>query len=310
MKRVIFCVVFIFLLVSTRAQEIVQGEYFIGTDPGFGAATSFEINPTNEDITQAFNIPYSAFSGTGYHFVYFRTRDDNGNWSHTTRKLIDVGENTPFSNVIKVEYFFDVDNGFGSNSSLTLTAAADNTWHIDIPQEDVPAGWTSGDTLFLRVADSNGLWSHTTILWSHTTMALLCTSSTATDVVSACGSFTWIDGNVYSESNSTATYILENEAECDSVVTLNLTIPQIDVSIADNGTTLNANQSGATYQWLDCDNSNAPIANATSQSFTPSITGNYAVEVTVNDCSDVSECYHVTVVSIEENEAIRRKMKP
>ena len=42
----------------------------------------------------------------------------------------------------------------------------------------------------------------------------------------ACGSFTWIDGVTYTESNNTATYTLTNAAGCDSVVTLNLTINQ------------------------------------------------------------------------------------
>jgi hypothetical protein len=48
--------------------------------------------------------------------------------------------------------------------------------------------------------------------------------STGTDVQTACGSFTWIDGITYTESNSTATYTLTNAAGCDSIVTLNLTI--------------------------------------------------------------------------------------
>ncbi|MBQ3735201.1 MAG: right-handed parallel beta-helix repeat-containing protein, partial [Bacteroidales bacterium] len=48
--------------------------------------------------------------------------------------------------------------------------------------------------------------------------------TTDTDMQTACGSFTWIDGITYTESNSTATYTLTNAVGCDSVVTLNLTI--------------------------------------------------------------------------------------
>lgn len=48
--------------------------------------------------------------------------------------------------------------------------------------------------------------------------------STGTDIVSACESYTWIDGITYTESNNTATYTLTNSVGCDSVVTLNLTI--------------------------------------------------------------------------------------
>ncbi|MCW5908169.1 MAG: hypothetical protein KIS94_09940, partial [Chitinophagales bacterium] len=49
-------------------------------------------------------------------------------------------------------------------------------------------------------------------------------SNTGTDVITACDSYTWIDGNTYTSSNNTATFILTNQAGCDSVVTLNLTI--------------------------------------------------------------------------------------
>jgi hypothetical protein len=51
-------------------------------------------------------------------------------------------------------------------------------------------------------------------------------SSTGTDVQDHCVSYTWIDGNTYTTSNSTATHTLTNSVGCDSVVTLNLTISQ------------------------------------------------------------------------------------
>ena len=40
----------------------------------------------------------------------------------------------------------------------------------------------------------------------------------------ACESFTWIDGETYTESTNEPTYTLTNAAGCDSVVTLNLTV--------------------------------------------------------------------------------------
>lgn len=62
-----------------------------------------------------------------------------------------------------------------------------------------------------------------------------------------------------------------------------------DNTITATSTTLTSNAAGATYQWLDCDNGNAPIAGETSATFTPSASGNYAVEVT-NGCTDTSAC--------------------
>lgn len=64
--------------------------------------------------------------------------------------------------------------------------------------------------------------------------------------------------------------------------------------------TLSANQSGATYQWVDCNNSNAPIAGETAQTFTATTSGSYAVEVTFNGCTATSACETITVTGIQE----------
>ncbi|RLD19820.1 MAG: hypothetical protein DRI69_07500 [Bacteroidetes bacterium] len=61
------------------------------------------------------------------------------------------------------------------------------------------------------------------------------------DTQVACDIFTWIDGNTYTESNDTAMHTLTNSANCDSVVTLNLTIEKgsssaIDVTTCDSYT--------------------------------------------------------------------------
>ena len=45
-----------------------------------------------------------------------------------------------------------------------------------------------------------------------------------TDIKSSCNSYTWIDGNTYTSSNNTATFILSNANGCDSIISLDLTI--------------------------------------------------------------------------------------
>lgn len=65
--------------------------------------------------------------------------------------------------------------------------------------------------------------------------------------------------------------------------------------------TLIATEENATYQWLDCDNNNYPIEGATEQTFTPLVSGRYAVEITnASGCSVVSECYEVDVLGIKD----------
>lgn len=63
--------------------------------------------------------------------------------------------------------------------------------------------------------------------------------------------------------------------------------------------TLSANQAGATYQWVDCNNSNAPIAGETAQTFTATASGSYAVEVTFNGCTVTSACETISLTGVD-----------
>jgi hypothetical protein len=72
-----------------------------------------------------------------------------------------------------------------------------------------------------------------------------------------------------------------------------------DAGITLNQLVLSADQSGAQYQWINCD-TNTPINNAVQQSFTPGANGNYAVSVTAAGCDVQSECVEVIVISVEE----------
>ena len=91
-----------------------------------------------------------------------------------------------------------------------------------------------------------------------------------------------------------------NAAGCDSTATLNLTINTVDATVTDNSPTLEANLAGATYQWIDCGNNNAPIIGETNQVFTAQVNGDYAVIVTTNNCSDTSACISVQNVGVKD----------
>ena len=58
------------------------------------------------------------------------------------------------------------------------------------------------------------------------------------------------------------------------------------------------------YQWLDCDNNNSFIEGASSQTYIATQNGSYAVEVTQNGCSDISDCLTVNTIGIDENELV------
>jgi hypothetical protein len=75
----------------------------------------------------------------------------------------------------------------------------------------------------------------------------------------------------------------------------------VDVSVNQNGIILSANATADFYQWVDCNNGNSIINGETSQSFTATQNGSFAVKITQNGCTDTSACYTVTTVGILEN---------
>jgi uncharacterized repeat protein (TIGR03803 family) len=62
--------------------------------------------------------------------------------------------------------------------------------------------------------------------------------------------------------------------------------------------TLFCDASGATYQWLNCDNNDAPIAGATASKLQVARSGHYAVVVTQNGCTDTSACHFANLTGI------------
>ena len=72
-------------------------------------------------------------------------------------------------------------------------------------------------------------------------------------------------------------------------------------SVTQSASTLTADLSGATYQWLNCADNYTALSGEINQSFTASVNGNYSVEITKNGCVDTSTCYSVVNVGINEN---------
>lgn len=127
-------------------------------------------------------------------------------------------------------------------------------------------------------------------------LKLSCEPTTSTLTINACESYTF-NGVTYTSSNNTATDTLVNAYGCDSIITLDLTITTIDASTTQEGDTVYANVAGLDYQWIDCAN-NSVIIGATNQSYIATQTGDYAVVLSENSCSDTSDCIHVTITNV------------
>lgn len=115
-------------------------------------------------------------------------------------------------------------NGCDSIVTLDLTILKPSTG-IDVISACESYTWIDGITY----TESNNSATHTLTnaegCDSVVTLNLtILEPSTGTDVISACESYTWIDGVTYTESNNSASYKLTNSVGCDSVVTLDLTI--------------------------------------------------------------------------------------
>jgi hypothetical protein len=85
------------------------------------------------------------------------------------------------------------------------------------------------------------------------------------------------------------------------MITVNLTIPEINIVVLQDGKTLVAQQSDAIYQWLQCNDNYRPVANAMDMVYTPDQSGSYAVEITVNTCKDTSGCFEVSIADVISN---------
>jgi hypothetical protein len=98
----------------------------------------------------------------------------------------------------------------------------------------------------------------------------------------------------------TTTYnIVSFKGGCDytNKVTVEVIQTPINNSISLTGKTLTTSQSGATYQWINC-NDKKPIPGATNQYYTPSANGSYSVITKLGACIDTSDCKSVNMAGL------------
>lgn len=119
-----------------------------------------------------------------------------------------------------------------------------------------------------------------------------CLPSFDTISISACRLYTCPGGRTFYESG-TYRDSLVGITGCDSILTINLTITNIDSTVyADTNSLLsNETQFGTFWQWYDCENNFSLITDAVDSLFLPdSINNHYAVVISLNGCIDTSDC--------------------
>lgn len=187
------------------------------------------------------------------------------------------------SNVSTYNYGYTVTwsgpNGFNSSTedTVVLLSSVNNNGYYVATVTDI-YGCTAKDSVYVNASFNN----------------------TSTISASSCGSYNSPSGNYTWSVSGVYVDTISSVAGCDSIITINLTINNVsDINTSISGATITANNSNASYQWLDCNNSFAVIPGATSQSYTPSVSGSYAVQLTENTCVDTSACVNVTITGIK-----------
>ncbi|MES2285354.1 MAG: T9SS type A sorting domain-containing protein [Bacteroidota bacterium] len=144
------------------------------------------------------------------------------------------------------------------------------------------------------------------IVTANASITAVCAGTTVTLTGGGASTYSWtggvIDGIGFVPSSTTTYTVTGTDVNnCSNTATTTINVdPLPDVTTILNETTISANQSGAVYQWLDCNNGLSPISGATNQSYTATVNGNYAVIVSMNTCSDTSTCVNVNITGISE----------
>ncbi len=144
---------------ATAQPNIVQAEYYIDNDPGFGSAI-------NIPVTAAVNIADNSFAVSlvtipqGIHAVFVRSKNASGHWSLTNSLFFyKLPANVTVANITKAEYYFDNDPGFGLATNIPVTAGT------DLQNISFTAGINSLSVgihvLNIRSLNANGNWSVT-----------------------------------------------------------------------------------------------------------------------------------------------------
>ena len=139
---------------------MVQGEWFLDTDPGKGKATAFSFASTGE-VSKSLDIDLANLS-EGFHQLFIRVKAENGRWSHHEGRMFYVIEPSKYTMsedqpmLSAAEYFMDKDPGVGKGKPISLLPADSISMLADLDVSNLTEG---PHTLSVRVRNSKGVWS-------------------------------------------------------------------------------------------------------------------------------------------------------
>lgn len=240
------------------------------------------VNGQDLDSANIFYVELSDSAGS------FSNAPDTLGWlAATTDSVISafIPSNTPWSATYRIRIVTN-----DTTNTITIVDNGDDLTINPQPWVEVTA-WDSliclGSTDTLTAVATGGAGVYTSYTWSGNNPSV---TDTAYFTPGTVGVKAW--SVVVTDSNSCVSM---PDTAWVTVDTLNLGVTVI-------GDTLSADQAAnATYQWWNCDGDSV-ITGATSQEYVVNAIGNYAVIVTVANCSDTSICYNVSTTGIAQSQ--------
>lgn len=233
--------------------------------------TMIDNGSTDECGIGSVNVSPSAFTcaNIGANSVLLTVTDNNGNIS-TCSSIVTINQPAP------------------ANQSFTICSG-----------QSIVIGLNTYNSTGIYTDSLTNINGCDSILITNLTVTLPQTSS---QNVNICAGDSYTIGSSIYSITGTYTDTLSNITGCDSIITTNLTVaPIIDLSTLVSGITISANAFATSYQWIDCNNGNNAIVGETAQSYTATANGDYAVIITINSCSDTSDCVSINNVGLENN---------
>ncbi|MEP7109562.1 MAG: hypothetical protein ABI760_16330, partial [Ferruginibacter sp.] len=146
--------------IFTTQPAINRVEYYLDSDPGYGNGTALGISQAQDLSNLAINISLPSLS-EGVHIVGVRSRDVNGSWSLDNKwiflKPYSIAAGSPLPNIVKMEYYIDVDPGFGHATSISITPGTNIGMLVF--DADITTVANGAHKLGIRSLDARGAWS-------------------------------------------------------------------------------------------------------------------------------------------------------
>ncbi len=152
MKRIFLLILLgVSPFLSLAQNEIVQAEYFVDQDPGYGNGIPIEIEEGLSEISIDMSVSIDDIS-YGAHILYIRSRNKDGHWGFLKSHNFFKSRVESEAEIETLEHFIDEDPGFGNGNKVPIEEIGSD---INLETESLSYG---SHRLFIRALGKNGSW--------------------------------------------------------------------------------------------------------------------------------------------------------